>query len=958
MMCDICNGDLPKKYWQCGDCLKTKYCSETCGTKHWVNGGHMKTCIGKETKTFKNNAFPRTMKNQKQQQSEFRLEEQLTKLSQQIRNLPEPTDREKESIKQSTKGMNAFELLCALQQFKEQRQELLVHDLLIGFLKDYLSSKKTVQPIVIDKIIDTLLKAETKIASAGFDFIEKDDETTLLEGTALADAALYMASSAILGDNVSDTPDDTPEQSIERHFAYAFEMAEQVTHEMAVTEQNDDFTRALGFDVDERFLGTEQEVQSRIDSGVLPKPDWWDSRMNFLFEIDLPNQELIKGGGDGDDDDDDKKQLPRLRHKKTDVTHVPTPTDKVNSDIRVRLITSKYTWKNMVYVLGRITPSMAKAWDKIIATVGVDRAHFAINVALMTGAIYCGTTMFYNYMALDHGKIDRFMDNLKNQSAHLDQAVNKINETQIIIDEHQLHTNDIVKLLNNTDVGSFTLMDIRAQMYGTETSIITPWLYNSTDVKAFEKIKDARYLSEIWLRIRLDQWSRSKSPTDFAKFESLKPWYAEITDYSKSTKEMEETLEEFTRFFVQGFAKSKPNFEGVDEAMHLVRKFLLSVQSSRKLLPVTREMLSNIKIAFQNHHAILASAEDVVNISRYAAEHTPALDRLIRDSGSSTTTMFWLHTLRGMLAVNSFIIAGTFDVKKAKAFMDLVNKGAQVSILEWAINAPVLPAKSGCYLLCNAYLLQWIASLIEYVENNQNWKPRYLQVYDDYCNLHDPKPTNEQQAILESNTLVFLRIFRALLFGHRDLLGLTGAVKTSIRYGPILGAALLYFSYVRYTGAWALNLTQDPLAILGVLPLGIQTVGGFFTNWNSAWDLIYVKLPQVFTAFHYRGSAMFIKKVFLNSFRRVIDTAMNTNSYMLQQEEDIKERRRKARGTQKTSTTYKALETSVIVMMFMMFGLFVIGRYLGIANQPHWPQYRTRRQWRDQLMLQKEEEKK
>lgn len=137
-------------------------------------------CVGKKSGTTTQSVPSASFGDTKKSEISFDLVQRLQKLNWEIQNLPAPTERERQSMEKATKGMNACEMLCALQQFKEQRNELLIHEVLIGFLKEYLSSKG-LSGVEIKKILDVLLEAEQKIAKAGFDFIENDNERTLLE---------------------------------------------------------------------------------------------------------------------------------------------------------------------------------------------------------------------------------------------------------------------------------------------------------------------------------------------------------------------------------------------------------------------------------------------------------------------------------------------------------------------------------------------------------------------------------------------------------------------------------------------------------------------------------------------------------------------------------------------------------------------------------------------------------
>jgi hypothetical protein len=890
----------------------------------------------------------------KKSEISFDLVQRLQKLNWEIQNLPAPTERERQSMEKATKGMNASEMLCALQQFKEQRNELLIHEVLIGFLKEYLSSKG-LSGVEIKKILDVLLEAEQKIAKAGFDFIENDNERTLLEGSALAEAALNMAATAVLpsGPKIDlSLRQDTHMESIERHFAYAFELADQITTLVPVTERNDKLTIALGFDVDEMFLGTEQEIQQRIDSGIMSKPEWWDNRMDFLFEPIGP--EPIAGG-----DDKTQKKVSMPPRKDTMYTHVPYPTDKVSSDYRVKLTCARSMWQNIGLIFGgEIPKSLTRAAEKIVATVGVERVHFAINLISICSIIYGGTSIYYNYMALDHKKINIFVDNLFAQSKLTEEIGRQAWEMSRLLNRHGRLVSELTKLLEKEDVASFTLLDVRRDMYGEQEHILTPWLWNNTEMSeqlAIDKIEEARALTEIWLRYQMKPYIVADIPKNAKTFyEVLKLWYADVTEYGKNTQEMEETLDYMMKSFSMVFAKtSGGGIESTKNAFRTVQKFVQSLRLSEELVPKTRDLIFDIYRLETLNEATIKSHEAVINIARHSAEHTPALDRLIRDYAKNEASAFTLHTLRAMLALNNFVIAGTFDVAKAAAFMARVEKGASVSILEWAINAPVVSAQAGTYLLCNAYLLQWIASLIEHLESRRDWRPHCLQVFDTYCDMtanqlqakataEDEKERKEYEQsmkIMYAWQTYALRGFRVVLFGNGPLLGITGSIKAGIRYGPVLGAAFLYYSYVRYTGAWAFNLRENPTALLQLLPLGAHAAMGFYNNFQTPWDLVFKGIPAMFTGFHYKNSGLFVMTSTADFFRRIGDRVFNTHSYMIQQE-----RRRSERIAERKnrSTSYFTFENVISWLIFLAFFWYMAGKIAGIANQPHWPQYQTR----------------
>lgn len=922
MSCAECLKSVPKRHFLCGDCRRVQYCSKQCGIANW--NAHKTRCVG-DTQDFKKPAAAAV------------VDRLLKELGEGLRSVPKLTAQEIETIQQSIREKDIFQQMLAVQLMADQHREMHVHQLLIDFIQQYLTERANVPAAIVQKILETLIKAEREIFNATFEFIDGKTVTHLEEAQKLTNLATTLAeqSASFPEKRTAAAAEDTPKDSVDVTLDIAFEISAFMQKMRRPLAKDDDFVRSLGYIPNALFEGTDAEVQSRIDRGELEKPDWWDTRYQF---IDDTANKLIGM----------RTLKPKKDAKKEQEPQVPYPRAGLPSDIRARAAIGGETTYSLKAMFGYFPKKVKELLNYIVTTGGPEPLHWIIDFGLIVSILMGVSGIFYKYGEYDYEAIY----NLEDAAANATEQMVKYNVTFKEYQEKMTKWTEEWELLRskNTNV-TFSLLDVQRHMYGEAFPGELNWLANATDSSA---LAQGYKMTLEWLNITMKHFDPSVKH-QVATLMGLQAFQEALLDPTLTPLETEAQLRELFRNYQMFF--QKVNTEDVsifEDVTQITAKVVAASRNLKEMKEYSRKVLETVERTEERVKKVLVTTSPVLDQAKFAADNLDPFDKAIRSITNDKATQALLFMLKGVLGTSAILGHATFDRRAAEKFMQ--ESLGTATFFQFLVNSPDKYSRTGMFCISNSFLFQWIVTLLEQLEETDFYKFECLKKFDDYNNM----TSAEQQANPGARVdpwqfdIIFKRILRTILHRSKSL-------RYAIRLAPFFGLIFAWASYTYYTGCygfgWRRINVSESVMLATNYALAVYQEGG----WKIAGTVISSIFSGTLTSLHIISAGRYAWGALTHAWGTFTDFAQSSRKYETLQKTAKRIAEKQKKQQQGPSNYWRIIVITQAALLFLYLWMNLFSPYKGsisgfnqtksLNNKAHWPQYKTREDTRRQRVL-------
>jgi hypothetical protein len=268
MSCLNCNSK--KKCILCKHCRIATYCGKECFFKHW-DKNHQYECVGLDTKTKK--TFQKKPTYMEEKPFNF------NNLAKDMSNVPNPTESELTKMMEYAKLMstNDTDYVVNLAKMYQKRASMYEQDTIYMYLTKFLKTNFQSSDKKIKKIIESfdqyLKELHLSALSGEFDGGKSQD---------WIDNAVILIFEEANQDVIPYFQKDDSQSGFDPFFDFSINMTTGLTENLYSVYplyRYDELTVAMGFEINDFFEGTEDEVKEKLKTN---KPDWWDNRFDYF----------------------------------------------------------------------------------------------------------------------------------------------------------------------------------------------------------------------------------------------------------------------------------------------------------------------------------------------------------------------------------------------------------------------------------------------------------------------------------------------------------------------------------------------------------------------------------------------------------------------------------------------------------------------------------------------------
>jgi hypothetical protein len=721
------------------------------------------------------------------------------------------------------------------------------------------------------------------------------------------------------------------------------------------TRKSDEETAAYGFKPDPALEHDDENViQDRIDRGLQPKPDWWDTRYDYFMRVPssyigvlTPEEKLAK----------EKKEQTRRRRTYNPRTNQLEDflSRDPNAHVGVQTAQAQGLLDSTFQYIVAAPDAVLRAIETLLVRTGpVGRGLVTIGRFLGVLLAMLKTTQFaLSFTSGDYDFLQQFEKKFESFTQEMVDMQTTALETERVFVLQQRALAELNALTHDTSANATMLSVFPTMAYMSQYTATAPkdvcLIAQHPSYVLFEKgLNDAIAI----VRYRLQQEALDPVSTE-EQVRDLKRTYEILTAADTSPWLQSKRFYQWASYTVSSLRAvdiSKP-VRLVEGSFEFAERLIRWVGDQRAVIEQGLRLVAKARRAGE---MFLGQVRGFTGqLQDYATKYVANTNIFQRIMHGRTDLEWWhvavLSSLSGLLTTVSTLMSGLkVDPRAAAAF--LASKKELITLMDVWENDPGVAARFGAVLTSNPYLFFYIVQVIGSIENRgHGWMQPKLDAYE--------KILKEGRTFGPGDKQYFARFFA------RPLLSLLSSTRHVVTFGALSGVIVLYVQTMFRSGHWFPSIfrgsaedagsgTGQVVAyfanagimhkLLGAAQMGKTGLMGFLNGY-----LAYSAISQLWTPQ--------INLIGVDGAVRVLtEEELEAEKIPKSKKEELK----RSTAIEKHATKSKqiagyaaGLQLVVLMMAFLMvFGnKFVFGFLKGflpggnlIGNKPHWTTYKTR----------------